>query len=129
MSFPRLTISLATASIAMCATADTGQIQMKEIATYPYIATPARAAAIRAGLPAVTVGMAPADVVAILGEPDEIRPLYAPSAKNGRIVGYTHWYVIQRLAGHGSANEKRESLVRVSFALDDRVSGIDAWGL
>ncbi len=66
---------------------------------------------------------------AVLGEPDEIRTLHEPKVKNGKIVGYTHWYIIRRLVKNGSAAQKQESLVRVSFDLDDRVSKVDAWGL
>lgn len=124
-----LAISLVAAAVAMCAMADTGQVHKKEIAKYPSVATQVHAAKIRSGFPAIAVGMAPADVVAILGEPDELHPLYEPSAKNGKIIGYTYWYVVQRIARQGSAIEKQESVVRVSFALDDRVSKIDAWGL
>lgn len=129
MSLARLTATFAAAMVATCATADTSHAQMKEINTYPLFATPERAAKIRNGFPRIRAGMSPAEVMAFLGEPDEIHPLYEPRVKNAVVIGYTHWYVIRKLAKHGSVNEKQESLVRVSFSLNDQVSKIDAWGL
>ncbi|MFZ2266965.1 MAG: hypothetical protein WAV95_05235 [Azonexus sp.] len=102
---------------------------MKEINSYPLVAAPERAAKIRDGFLQVRAGMSPAEVMAILGEPDEIHPLYEPRVKSAEVIGCTHWYVIRRLAKHGSVDEKQESLVRVSYSLNDRVSKIDAWGL
>jgi hypothetical protein len=132
-------LALLVVVAAACMGADTGHAQgtealrkkiaTREIVTYPFVATPRRAATIREGFPRVRTGMSPAEVMALLGEPDEIRPLYAPQMKNGKVIGYTHWYVIRRLTKHGSVDEKGEALVRVSFGLDDRVSGIDDWGL
>lgn len=129
MSLVRLSTSFAAAMVATCATADTSHVQMKEINTYPLVAAPERAAKIRDGFSLIRAGMSPAEVMALLGEPDEINPLYEPRVKNAEVIGYTHWYVIRRLAKHGSVNEKQESLVRVSYSLNDRVSRIDAWGL
>lgn len=99
------------------------------IATYPHIAGPERSAAIRAGYVRIQPGMSSAEVRGILGEPDEIRPLYAPMAKHPKVIGQTCWYVLQRLAEHGSQSERQESAVRVSFDLQGVVTGIDAWGL
>lgn len=124
-----LTISFATAVVSMGVTANTGYTQMKEINNYPFVATSVRAAKIRNRYQEIKAGMSPAEVLALLDEPDEIRPLYEPRVKNGKIIGYTYWYVIQRLAKNGSVNEKQELLVRVSFSLNDRVSKVDAWGL
>jgi hypothetical protein len=62
---------------------------------------------------------------AILGEPDEIRPLYEPIVKNAKIIGVTHWYVIRRLVAAGSRLDKAESSVRIAFDLDHRVSRVD----
>ncbi len=129
MRIARLTASFAAAMFAMCVTANTRHAQMKEINTYPLFATPERAAKIREGFPQIRVGMSPAEVMALLGEPDEVHPLYEPRVKNAEVIGFTHWYLIRRLAKYGSVNEKQESLVRVSFSLNDRVSKIDAWGL
>ena len=100
----------------------------RALTSYPYIARPERALAIREGYQRVALGMAPADVAKVLGEPDEVRPLYEPRHKKGKVVGYTQWYIIKRLAASGSVSKKQESLVRVSFGLDDRVSKVDAWG-
>ena len=99
------------------------------IATYPHIAGPERSAAIRAGYVRITPGMLSAEVRDILGEPDEIRPLYAPMAKQPKAIGQTCWYVLRRLAEHGSQSERQESAVRVSFDLQGVVTAVDAWGL
>lgn len=104
-------------------------IGTKEITTYPFLASEKRAATIRNNYKRVLVGMSPANVKAILGDPDEIRPLYEPVIKNGKVIGYTYWYVIRRLVANGSVNDKKEVLVRISLDLDDRVSRVDAWGL
>lgn len=101
----------------------------RQINAYPFAASPERAAAIRANHVRITHGMSPAEVKAILGEADEVLQLYAPRAKSGSVIGYTQWYVIGRLVAHGSAEDKRESLVRVTFDLNDRVTRVDAWGL
>jgi hypothetical protein len=100
----------------------------KEITSYPFFANPERASTIQTAYVRVVTLMTPAEVKAILGEPDEIRPLYEPAIKNPKVIGHTYWYVIRRRARDGSANEKDESLVRVSFDLADRVSHIDHWG-
>lgn len=99
------------------------------IATYPHIAGPERSAAIRAGYVRIKPGMSTAEVRGILGEPDEIRPLYAPMAKHPQAIGQTCWYVLRRLAEHGSQSERQESAVRVSFDLQGIVTAVDAWGI
>jgi|SRR5881396_611909 len=122
--------SHAAVLVLLSSAAVAGAPPERKLSSYPYIATPERAAAIRESYKRVAPGMSPAEVAKLLGEPDEVHPLYEPrSKKKGEAVGYTQWYIIKRLAGSGSVNEKQESLVRVSFGLDDRVSKVDAWGL
>lgn len=121
-------ISLGLFSTLAAASVD-GIPPIRIITTYPYIATPERAEIIRRGLANISVGMSPAEVATVLGEPDEIYPLYVPRHKHGKVVGYTQWYIIQRLAKNGSVDQKQESLLRLSFDLDDKVSKIDSWGL
>ncbi|NOT89688.1 MAG: hypothetical protein HOP03_16130 [Lysobacter sp.] len=99
------------------------------ITAYPHVAAPERAATIRAGYVRIKPGMSSAEVRNLMGEPDEIRPLYAPMAKKPDAIGQTCWYVLQRLAEHGSQNERQESAVRVSFDLQGVVTAVDAWGL
>lgn len=101
----------------------------KEIKTYPYVATEVRANTIRNGYKRVVISMSREEVKAILGEPDEIFPLHEPVIKSGVIIGYSYWYVIRRLIQTGSVNDKKESIVRINFNLDDRVSRVDSWGL
>lgn len=100
-----------------------------EISTYPFIATPERAETIRRGLTNIYVGMSRPEAVAVLGEPDEVYPLYVPRHKHGKVIGYTQWYIAQRLVKNGSANQKQESLLRLTFSLSNKVSKIDSWGL
>jgi hypothetical protein len=104
-------------------------ITTKEIATYPFFASPERALAIRSGFARIVAGMSPSQVASVLGEPDEVRTAYEPKIKRAKVVGYTYWYVIRRLRRDGSVVEKQEALVRVFFGLDDRVVKVDAWGL
>jgi hypothetical protein len=63
-----------------------------------------------------------------LGDPDDSTALYQPVIKNPKQIGYSHWYLIQRLAGVGSAAEMAEQLVVVRFDLEMKVSRIDHWG-
>lgn len=124
---------LALISLALFCTPASASVDgipaIREITTYPFIATLERAEIIRRGLANVSVGMSSAEVATVLGEPDEIYPLYVPRHKHGKVVGYTQWYVIQRLAKNGSVDQKQESLLRLSFDLDGKVSKIDSWGL
>ena len=64
----------------------------------------------------------------ILGDPDEIRPLYELEIYKPKQIGYTHWYLIQRKIVKGSQNERDEKLVRVSYDLNWTVTHIDHWG-
>ena len=73
--------------------------------------------------------MSLSQVSSILGAPDEIRPTYEPKIKTGKLIGYSHWYVIRRVVRNGSVNDKQEAVVRVLYGLDDRVVKVDAWGL
>ena len=106
-----------------------GRPPERHITTHPFVAPPERAAAIRSNHTKVTVGMTPGEVAAVLGEPDEIRPLYEPIIKNPTLIGYTQSYVIRRLVENGSVNERQESIVRVSFDNNDRVTRVSSWGL
>lgn len=110
------------------ASAADGNMQAREINRYPFFASAERAAQIRQGYPGISAGMTPTQVANILGEPDEIRPLYEPKMKAPKLIGHTEWYVIRRLAASGSVDDKQEIQVRVSYGLDKRVSRISTWG-
>jgi hypothetical protein len=103
-------------------------IQEVVIAAYPFFASDERARAIRDSYQRVAVGMSPEEVASILGAPDEIRALHEPKIKNAKVIGYTHWYLIRRMVASGSQKDMEESLVRVSYGLDDHVMRVDAWG-
>ncbi len=92
---------------------------------YPYHATPERERAILEGYGNIKSGMNVNEVKKILGEPDEVRDLYEPNIKTGNKIGFTYWYLIQRIKGSGSQAEKNERLVRVSFGLDGKVNKVD----
>ena len=100
----------------------------KSIKTYPYYASKPRAAQIKGKYKKIEKGMTTKQVTQLLGQPDEIRPLYEPKIKNPRQIGYTHWYLIQRKTDKGSQNDKDEKLVRVSYGLDWIVMSVDHWG-
>ena len=72
--------------------------------------------------------MSPRQVQSLLGEPDEIRPLYEPKIWNAKQIGYTHWFLIQRRTDKGSEDAKDEKLVRISYDLNWKVLRIDHWG-
>jgi hypothetical protein len=129
MNLARFLISISAILVCACATASSGSVPELIITTYPFVASPDRAALIRNRYKEVASGMSAAEVDAIFGKPDEIRSLYEPLVKNGKLIGHTRWYVIRRLVQYGSANQKQEALVRVGFGLNDRVSSINAWGL
>lgn len=65
------------------------------------------------------------DVKRILGDPDEIRPLYEPIIKNPRRIGTTFWYIIQRKTDSGSWAERDEKSVRITFNLNKTVTSVD----
>ena len=105
-------------------------IMTKSIASeikYPYFATPERAQLIEIGYKKIKLGMEINDIKDILGEPDEIKDLYEPRIKTGKIIGFTYWYLIQRMKNIGSQNERNEKLVRISFNLNGEVTGVDRW--
>ncbi len=129
MSTPRFAHGLLALLLSVAGMASGMSGDERVIATYPHIAGPERSAAIRAGYVRIKPGMSSAEVRGILGEPDEIRPLYAPMAKHPQAIGQTNWYVLQRLVEHGSQSERQESAVRVSFDLQGVVTAVDALGL
>ena len=94
---------------------------------YPYFATPERTESIEGGYKKIKTGMAVNEVKVILGEPDEIKDLYEPKIKTRKIIGFTYWYLIQRMKSTGSQNERNEKLVRISFNLNGEVTGVDRW--
>lgn len=124
MNLFSITLSFVIAIIPMWSMSANKHIVERVITDYPFIASPERMAAIRENYRRVEPGMRADEVELILGEPDEIRTLFEPKIKNPEAIGYTYWYVIQRLAANGSENKKQESLVQLTFGFDDRVSTI-----
>lgn len=101
-------------------------VDAAEIA-YPYYASPEREKTILTGYQNVKVGMSVGEVKKLLGEPDETHDLYEPNIKSGKKIGFTYWYLIQRIRNSGSQRERNEKLVRVSFGLDGKTTRIDKW--
>jgi len=95
---------------------------------YPYVATAERAARLRQNFVKVRPGMTAAEVVSLLGEPEELRPLYEPKVKSPRRIGTTSWYILERRKPSGSVVEKGEKLIRVTFGLDQVVTAVAHWG-
>jgi hypothetical protein len=93
----------------------------------PYVASPERRSRILDHWREVMESMPEGQVVAILGEPDERLPLYEPIKKSPRQIGWTTWYILQRLSDVGSAANRGESCVRVTFDMACRVMKVEAW--
>jgi hypothetical protein len=121
-------VATALCAVVPFAQAETAPVIQREISSYPFVASPERAAAILSAYRGIRTGISTGDVTAILGEPDEIRPLLR-GIKAGKPIGFSYWYVLRRKRAGGSQIEKDESLVRVLFDLDSRVTKVDAWGL
>ena len=94
---------------------------------YPYYATPERASIIERGFFKIKPGITVNEVINVMGKPNEIRDLYESISKNSKKIGFTYWYLIQRIQDSGSQNDKNEKLVRVSFNLKGEVIGVDKW--
>ncbi len=114
---------------ASLVSAQDGPFAPRQIATYPFHASAERAAQIRTRHKDVRPGMELAEVRALLGEPDEVRPAHDPNLRRARLIGHTYWYVVRRLVEHGSEAEMREALVRVRFNLEAKVESVVSWGL
>jgi hypothetical protein len=93
--------------------------------TYPYEASPKRQQQIKDGFKRIKPGMTVAEVKAILGDPDEIRPLLQPSKKAKR-KGTTYWYLLfKKEKERCRAGDK---IVRVAFDLQGKVTRVRHWG-
>lgn len=101
---------------------------INKIISYPYKASTDKANKIKTEYKKVSLGMSATEVVDMLGKPDETRPLFEPIINNGKQIGFTHWYLIQRLKKDGPVNEKQEKLVRISYNQNWTVIAIDHWG-
>ena len=97
--------------------------------SYPYIASEERQEFIKENYKKIQINQTEQEVKQILGTPDEILLLYEPKIKKPEKIGFTFWYILQRLKENGSQNEKAEKLVRISFNIDGKVTAIDQWGL
>ena len=99
----------------------------KSIEAYPFVALRERAVTITTNYTKIKKGMSANQVESVLGVPDEVRSLYEPKLTSGKHIGYTYWYVLRRVKKNGSVKEKDESLIRVSFDTNGKVTHIDRW--
>ena len=91
---------------------------------YPYVASPARAEQIRRHYTSIAPGWSPVEIISLLGEPDEIRPLYEAKYPKAKRIGTTYWYFLAK----PSERNDRTSVVRVSLDLNRTVTKVDQWG-
>lgn len=104
------------------------KLELNQKIRYPYIATETRIKRIKSEYLKIKKGMSAQKVIEIMGKPDETQPLFTPQKKRGKQIGFTCWYLIQRLKKNGSANERAEILVRVSYNKTWIVTAVDHWG-
>ena len=95
---------------------------------YPYLASARRAVTIKSQYIKVQEGDTENTVINILPDPDEALDLYESKIYNPKIIGKTFWYIIQRKVKSGSAKERDEKLVRISFNLQGKVIEVVHWG-
>jgi hypothetical protein len=88
--------------------------------SYPYIASTERQKFITENYKKIKINQTEQEVKQILGTPDKVLPLYEPKIKNPKKIGFTFWYILQRLKENGSQNEKAEKLVRISIVQDKK---------
>lgn len=89
----------------------------------PYVASPERQKQIKEGFPKIKPGMTPEQMKAILGDPDEVLPLYEPKIKTGKRIGATYWYYLEK------KGRDKEKVVRISLDLSGHVTEVDPRGL
>ncbi len=97
----------------ICGCNDISDKPITRIKSYPYYASTQRTQIIIENHDKIQKEMNSKDLLNIMGEPDEIRPLYEPKHNPPRKpVGTTWWYIIQRKQENGSVIDKDEKLVR-----------------
>ena len=96
--------------------------------TYPFHASGERSKQIIENYRTIEIGMSVDQVNTIIGPPDENLPLFEPKIFKPLQIGRTHWYLLQRLTETGSANDKAEKLVRISYDTNWKVIRVDHRG-
>lgn len=104
------------------------EVAEKLIKIYPYYASEQRSTQIKSKYMQIQKGMSSKQVTQLLGEPDKIRPAYEPKIWSPKQIGYTHWYLIQRITDKGSQNDRDEKLVRIFYDFNWVVVKVDHWG-
>lgn len=74
----------------------------------------------------VATGMTSKEVVAILGVPNQITPLYEPEHYRPRTIGRTYVYAKTTFV---PPRENREAWLRIDFDKQDRVTGLREKGI
>ena len=94
--------------------------------SFPCVASPTRTAQIQGSLDKITVGMTVDATVRILGEPDEVLPLYEPKGLEPEQIGTTRWYYVRI----DSPEERTAAqLMRLSADHENLITAIDHWGI
>jgi len=89
---------------------------------YPYVAPPARFLRILNRYREIQPGMGADDVVALLGSPDEIAPLYEPKKMNPKQIGHSYVYILSRPRPNAWPFDEKSVLVR--FDLTNKVTAV-----
>jgi outer membrane protein assembly factor BamE (lipoprotein component of BamABCDE complex) len=128
--FSGIVLAGVLASLFLCGCETTEPAPPANEIVYPYRATPAREKEIREGMRKLVVGMPKAEVMKIMGEPDEINKIYSTldSMDKGHASGLIYVYLIQRKKKLGSFVERQEILVKLRFNLNDILTSIDKEG-
>ena len=70
--------------------------------------------------------MTAAATVPILGEPDEILPLYEPKVLGPKQIGTTRWYYVRI---DSPQDRTTAQLMRLSVDHENLITAIDHWGI
>jgi len=92
---------------------------------YPYVAKQERWNQIETQFLKVGLGASLEEVIALLGKPDEILPLYEPRYKRPKQLGYQYYYILRR--GNRGRKDIDQAHVRVGFDTSHHVIFIDKY--
>ncbi len=92
---------------------------------YPFEASKVRRELIARHIGSIKAGMSSKAIVELIGQPDEITPLYEPEIKSPKQIGTTMWYIVRQRQKDGSVNEKKQIAIAVRLDRKDLVSRLD----
>ena len=94
--------------------------------SYPYFASVHRKKEILDGVKRLHVGMHVNQVRKIMGVPDEINDTFR-FIKNGKEIGFSYQYLLQKKEEYGSVIERDEKLIKLMFGNDSKLQKIYDW--